>query len=227
MRVSPLKAGHSNRIECAGNPVNHTDPFGLETANNTSDQKWWIGQSINYIEKILDGRNPENLQGLRTTAAQNTIIVMQNWGPKNPRGITDYWGEEIRLNAGSLGIVKTWKPSRKVKKIYKSHMAGDITATRMAQLFSMVSREEKKQILTLAQTLYHESNHLSDGWGFSAEKGAYSAELQFMVDVWNAEKDTNIRGHIRSLVESTIDDAKREESIILKNPLPSDDSVDI
>ena len=29
MRVSPLKAGHSKRIECNNNPVNFTDPDGL------------------------------------------------------------------------------------------------------------------------------------------------------------------------------------------------------
>ena len=28
--VSPLKAGHSNRIEAANNPVNYVDPLGLE-----------------------------------------------------------------------------------------------------------------------------------------------------------------------------------------------------
>ncbi|MFA7484005.1 MAG: hypothetical protein WC314_26155, partial [Vulcanimicrobiota bacterium] len=34
--VSPLKAGHSNRIECGNNPVNMVDPAGLEVTLNGS-----------------------------------------------------------------------------------------------------------------------------------------------------------------------------------------------
>jgi len=47
--VSPLKAGHSNRIECNNNPVNYIDPAGLWPTPDTGWDAFNIGLGITSL----------------------------------------------------------------------------------------------------------------------------------------------------------------------------------
>ena len=74
--MSPLKAGHSNRIEANNNPVNYTDPAGLQPSDPSSEY-----DSVRIYNDMIDGTfNWDNVTKLGLSILEALNLV-------DPKGI--------------------------------------------------------------------------------------------------------------------------------------------
>lgn len=88
--MSPLKAGHSNRIECNNNPVNYIDPLGLDSMLSIVTVR---GGSYNYYGHAFIELNP--IPGTGSPWSEKTSYGTFPIGLKKNNDLAEAYGDGL------------------------------------------------------------------------------------------------------------------------------------
>ena len=114
MRVSPLKAGHSNLIEAGNNPINYTDPAGLLQRDSSGN--------IIFVQ-VGQPRSFEHKKGTSSTGVDGWVFGDDGtaiWAVQNLDGPLTDPGMDTNCHGYTFADGDFWIPPSQVSDLLKA-----------------------------------------------------------------------------------------------------------
>ncbi|MGE0493901.1 MAG: RHS repeat-associated core domain-containing protein [Vulcanimicrobiota bacterium] len=240
--VPPLNAGHSKPSQptlgrflvrdpigysggmnlyanCGNNPLNCTDPSGLDAAQQAA-----ITDAINFIEANSSGLSPNIVPRLRAIQDSGAIYLKANlkigtYGfRKSVRGYSQ--GGKIYVNSTSLGLSPPPAVAARTLNALERRQAGSMSEADFHQVMLRVNDTYTSFLVELAALLVHEGTHEAGARyknEVADEQAAYTAEAVFL---------NNLKSKYSGLptTQSTINgglEAVKQDAVTFGYPIPT------